>query len=415
MKKLLSLLIILFFTIIGTTTYGASVIVNPVFHVEVDGEPLSGGLVYTYECGTTTPKTTYTDYTGGTENENPVELSTNGDADIYAAGCLKVIIKTSAGATIDDGTVDYLQGFDSSVLQDADRDTKIQCEESADEDVIRFDVGGSQKMYITSTGVYIAGAIYNDGYGRVERPKFRWKDADEIYIGAGAYHHSGTTEQLVYWNSELTFHLESAGSNSDSDDYGADGWHYIYLDDSAIVTQASALLDADCFVNDTTAPSYSATKHGWYGPGTGGTSTSDRCIFAIFETGDAVVEFHHDGGVYVQRAAYDNVRGVADLDTTWTAVDASDVLPGFATKGEMTFFAEGKADATVTMSHRPTDQTDTTGTRVLWFERIATDQYFGASCTVFTNTSQSFDVKLSVSDTDTAGVDGLGWYFPNGM
>ena len=36
----------------------------------------------------------------------------------------------------------------SSVLTDADNDTKIQVEESADEDFIRFDVGGSERLVI---------------------------------------------------------------------------------------------------------------------------------------------------------------------------------------------------------------------------------------------------------------------------
>jgi len=40
----------------------------------------------------------------------------------------------------------------SSLLEDADQDTKVQVEESADEDQIRFDVGGTEVAVIDDTG-----------------------------------------------------------------------------------------------------------------------------------------------------------------------------------------------------------------------------------------------------------------------
>ena len=40
-----------------------------------------------------------------------------------------------------------------SAIQDADEDTKIQVEESSDEDIIRFDIAGNQIMSITSSGL----------------------------------------------------------------------------------------------------------------------------------------------------------------------------------------------------------------------------------------------------------------------
>lgn len=50
-----------------------------------NGDPLSGGKVYTYEAGTTTPLATYTDETGGTANTNPVILDSAGRANIWLA------------------------------------------------------------------------------------------------------------------------------------------------------------------------------------------------------------------------------------------------------------------------------------------------------------------------------------------
>jgi len=48
-----------------------------------DGNPLSGGKVYTYLSGGSTPATTYTDSGGGTSNTNPVILDSRGEANIW--------------------------------------------------------------------------------------------------------------------------------------------------------------------------------------------------------------------------------------------------------------------------------------------------------------------------------------------
>lgn len=39
-----------------------------------------------------------------------------------------------------------------AIIRDADNDTKIQVEESADEDIIRFDTAGTERMTISATG-----------------------------------------------------------------------------------------------------------------------------------------------------------------------------------------------------------------------------------------------------------------------
>ena len=49
-----------------------------------------------------------------------------------------------------------------ATFQDADGDTKIQLEESADEDKIRFDTGGTERMVIDSTGVGIGTSSPSD-------------------------------------------------------------------------------------------------------------------------------------------------------------------------------------------------------------------------------------------------------------
>ena len=74
--------------------------------------PLSGGLLYTYQAGTTTPQATYTSNTGVTANTNPVVLDSAGrvQSEIWLTQGqdYKFILKTSAGASI--GTYDNVPG-----------------------------------------------------------------------------------------------------------------------------------------------------------------------------------------------------------------------------------------------------------------------------------------------------------------
>lgn len=66
------------------------------------GVPLSGGLLWTYAAGTSTPAATYTDITGSTPNSNPIQLNAAGrlqNVQVWQAGgqALKVQVSTNAG------------------------------------------------------------------------------------------------------------------------------------------------------------------------------------------------------------------------------------------------------------------------------------------------------------------------------
>lgn len=78
------------------------------------GVPLSGGKVYTYTAGTTTPQATYTDYTGATPNANPVILDSRGEANIWLGGALYKFRLTDAN-DVEIWTVDYISAPTSAV------------------------------------------------------------------------------------------------------------------------------------------------------------------------------------------------------------------------------------------------------------------------------------------------------------
>ena len=81
-----------------------------------NGVPLAGGLIYSYQAGTTTPAVTYTSSLGVTQNSNPIVLDAAGRPpyEIWLSGAYKykLILKTSADVQI--WSMDNLTGLPSA-------------------------------------------------------------------------------------------------------------------------------------------------------------------------------------------------------------------------------------------------------------------------------------------------------------
>jgi len=76
---------------------------------DANGSPLAGGKLYTYASGTSTPLTSYTDYTGNTANTNPIILDSRGEADVWlGTATYRLVLQTSASVLI--WTVDGVSG-----------------------------------------------------------------------------------------------------------------------------------------------------------------------------------------------------------------------------------------------------------------------------------------------------------------
>ena len=84
------------------------------------GVPLAGGLLYSYEAGTTTPAPTYTTIAGNIANTNPIVLDASGRPpnEIWLEGGIqyKLVLKTSTGVLL--WTMDNLSGLPSAGSQD---------------------------------------------------------------------------------------------------------------------------------------------------------------------------------------------------------------------------------------------------------------------------------------------------------
>lgn len=76
------------------------------------GNPLSGGKLWTYEVGTTTPKVSYTDATGTVTNTNPIILNSRGECAFWIKDQYKIRLEDSAGVEI--YTVDYVGNLNNA-------------------------------------------------------------------------------------------------------------------------------------------------------------------------------------------------------------------------------------------------------------------------------------------------------------
>jgi microcystin-dependent protein len=139
--------------------------------VDVAGEPLVGGKLYTYAAGTTTPQTTYTDSTGANANSNPIILDARGEASIWLGSSAYKFKLTDPNDT-EIWTVDYISApstalspiFSGNVTIDSDsggpalRLTQtgsgnvLTVQDSADPDITPFVIDSSGRVGI-GTGV----------------------------------------------------------------------------------------------------------------------------------------------------------------------------------------------------------------------------------------------------------------------
>ena len=85
--------------------------------LDANGNPLSGGKVYAYAAGTTTPLVTYTDESGTTPNTNPVILDSRGEAGIWL-GVASYKLKLTTATDVEIWTVDNIVSASVQALAD---------------------------------------------------------------------------------------------------------------------------------------------------------------------------------------------------------------------------------------------------------------------------------------------------------
>ncbi len=153
-------------------TVGAMVSSNTESNITVTYEDSDGTLDFTVA-------TLNQDTTGNAATATALEtartihgISFDGTANIDLSEVIQdtvgamVSSNTESGITVTyqdgDGTLDFsVASTDSTQIVDADSDTKIQVEESSDEDKIRFDTGGTERAVIDSSGLTVTSGTIN--------------------------------------------------------------------------------------------------------------------------------------------------------------------------------------------------------------------------------------------------------------
>lgn len=146
-----------------------------------NGQPLSGGKIYTYAAGTTTPQATYTNAFGNTPHANPIVLDSAGrvpGGEIWLTDSLiyKFVIETSTGILI--GTYDNITGVNSNFVN-----------YTVQEEVITATAG--QTVFNLTTINYAPGtnslSVYIDGVNQYVGDSYLETDSNTVTFTAGLH------------------------------------------------------------------------------------------------------------------------------------------------------------------------------------------------------------------------------------
>ena len=154
-----------------------------------NGNVLAGGKLYSYEAGTTTPKTTYTSYSGTIANSNPIILTSAGripyEVWLTTGDSYKFVLTDSVGNQI--GTWDNIYGYSSGSV---DAQTEVQY------------ATADQTLFVLTGMAYTPGAntlgVYVDGVNQVVGNAYVETNATSVTFVSGL--HEGATVKFINLN-----------------------------------------------------------------------------------------------------------------------------------------------------------------------------------------------------------------------
>ena len=140
------------------------------------GTPLAFGCLFTYEVATSTPLSTYTDYTGVTLNPNPVILSAGGSANVWlqAGQAYSFRVKSAGGSNCSSGstlyTVNGIGGGSTTLTTVVPYSPTPSFQDAAQNQLFEITLtGNASAQPLTFVGVTPPGVIYfqitQDGAG----------------------------------------------------------------------------------------------------------------------------------------------------------------------------------------------------------------------------------------------------------
>lgn len=134
-----------------------------------NGDPLSGGKLYAYSAGTTTPKDTYTTAAASVANTNPVVLDSAGRAVVFLSGSYKLRLEDALG----------------NLIKETDNVTAFSIQSSTVDDITT--------NFTTATPVFADNFIFAD----VSDSNATRRSPMSSMVASAADIRSGTSDKLV--------------------------------------------------------------------------------------------------------------------------------------------------------------------------------------------------------------------------
>jgi len=196
------------------------------------------------------------------------------------------------------------------------------------QDAAGYFTGNDVEAVLAELAADVAGVVAYAGYKRGF--VLGYSNTTTITISGGMWDHKGTSRQAVYTTSQLSFVCGSGGSNGASDNLDASNIHYIYIDDSAVVSAGTTLLTASEFLNDKTVPAYSHAANGWY-------NGNDRCIGCVLTNGASqITAFHvYSNDLYAFTTAFPEEYADAAAPVAPTELDLASSVPIYSTRAKL--------------------------------------------------------------------------------
>ena len=272
-----------------------------------------------------------------------------------------------------------------NALADVDGDTQVQVEESSDEDVIRFDVAGTEKMYLNSTGLAVAGNITATGNITAEGD-ITLGDAstDSVTFTAKIGSNMVPTTDGTYDLGDTTYrwaeaHIDDVllGPQGDIRFYDSDASNFVAFQSAGTVASdvTWTLPSADAAVSGYALVSNGAGTLSW--AAAGATTTSDTTTNAEEQlyfgdiTSGAVTAVHHDADLTYNPSTGSLSSDVfigaltGNASTATALATARDIALAGDVTGTASFDGSGNISITTTVAANSVALgTDTTGNYV---------------------------------------------------
>jgi hypothetical protein len=189
-----------------------------------NGVPLSGGKLYTYAAGTTTPATTYTSSSGATPHANPIILDSAGRVSsevwLSSSASYKFTLATASDVTLwtkDDisgaATAADLANFIASLASSTGASLVGYGDETV-EDALDTLLGDRGPVLIAITGQSNAVGVYDGGDNPLNPLVKTWNPTNSTWVSGGQY-------TAAPWTSS------SPTGNSSKNNFALGAAHYI--------------------------------------------------------------------------------------------------------------------------------------------------------------------------------------------